>query len=212
MTQMSPFEVAPAAGPEGTRTSVLVAGGLVAALALGAGGYFFLAGGSSDVESLPATPRKVTTAPTPAVKKAVTKPAVKKATVPLVTKVQLGRDPFRALYVVPVQAAAPTAATSTTTTGSTTTSGSTSPTATAANSPYGLKLVSVTGTSSAKFYAFVVDGEKQSVLAGQRFGKYGELIVLAYVKSSTGKIVGAIIQVGDDSPIDIAIGEKITVQ
>ena len=50
-----------------------------------------------------------------------------------------------------------------------------------------------------------------TVIPAQRFGKYGEIVVLAYEKNTAGKVTGAIIQVGDDSPIDVMIGETVSV-
>jgi len=35
--------------------------------------------------------------------------------------------------------------------------------------------------------------------------------VLAYTRTSDGTATGALVQVGDDSPIDVRIGEKVTV-
>ena len=118
MSDNSFFE-APADEPVQSRKSLLVLGAVGGALVLAAGGYFLLGGGggTSDVQSFAVVPRRVA----PVVK--VSKPAVKKlVTIPAVSKVRLGRDPFLALYVPPVAApassgtTAPTAPTSTTTT------------------------------------------------------------------------------------------------
>ncbi len=89
------------------RRALLLGGGVVAALALAGAGYLFL-GGSDDVDDTAFVPT-VTRAAQPAVKKAV--PATKKVAtvkVPVPFDEDLGRNPFKALYVVP--AAAPAAA------------------------------------------------------------------------------------------------------
>ena len=54
-------------------------------------------------------------------------------------------------------------------------------------------------------------GKSVTVIPAQRFGKYGELVVLAYTRNAAGTATGVIIQVGDDNPIDIKIGEKVSV-
>src|SRR4051812_19103075 len=79
------------------RKAVFVAGGVAAALVLVVGGWFFLSGGASSEEAafVPhKTVRPAVTAP-----KVVVKPAKK---LPAAYKAQLGRDPFKALYVIPV--------------------------------------------------------------------------------------------------------------
>jgi hypothetical protein len=49
------------------------------------------------------------------------------------------------------------------------------------------------------------------VIPAQRFGKFGEIVVLATEGNDAGKVVGAVIQVGDDSPLDVKIGESVSV-
>ena len=197
----------------------LVAGGVVAALVLGAGGYFFLKGGSETESLAPVVHHSAAKVPT-APRKAG-KPTVKKAAlVPAVSTVKLGRDPFHELYTLPVKSDAPAAAapgtssgtTSTTTStgapvaGTGTTSGGTTAT------PYSLTLVSVTGTGQeAKVYTFKVGTVSKKVVAAQRFGKYGELVVLAWIENSKHVVTGALLQVGDDDPVAVRLAEKITV-
>ena len=202
-------------GEEDTRNrkAAMVAGGVAAALVLGAGGWFLLGGGgdSEDTSSgfVPnLKPRTTAAAPAAA---APTKklPAAYTAT--------LGRDPFKALYVVPAAApaaAAPVAPTSTGT--STGTSGSTTSTTTTptGTTRYALKLLSIStpsGAGEVRYFSWSVAGKTTTVIPAQRFGKYGEIVVLAYEKSTAGKVTGAIIQVGDDSPIDVQIGETVSV-
>jgi len=72
----------------------------------------------------------------------------------------------------------------------------------------------VTGgtNGTAPIFTWNVGGTSKQVLAAQKFGKYGELVTLTYVKSSTNKVLGAVVQVGDDEPIAVKLGEKITVK
>jgi hypothetical protein len=203
---------------DGNRKAVFVAGGLAAALVLGAGGWFLLGAGSSDGATASAFVPKVSSrsaAVTP--KKAVT--PLKK--LPVAYKAELGRDPFKALYVLPVAGPlTPTTTTPTTTTptgtGTTTTTGTgttpTTPGTTTASTRYALKLVSISKPQpEVRFFTWLVAGQAKTVIPAQRFGKVGEIVVLAYEKNAAGTATGAIIQVGDDSPIDVKIGETVSV-
>ncbi|MCU1693331.1 MAG: hypothetical protein JWM64_2422 [Frankiales bacterium] len=113
MTETSAFPFTPLDEPEGTedagnRRVLLMAGGVVAALALAGASYVFL-GSSDQVDDTAFTP--VTRAAQPAtVGKKATAATRKIATpkVPVPFDEALGRNPFKALYVVP--AAAPAAA------------------------------------------------------------------------------------------------------
>ncbi len=79
-------------------------------------------------------------------------------------------------------------------------------------SRYALKLVSISAPSpEVRTTTWLVDGKKATVLPAQRFGKYGELVVLAYSQNDKGVVDKAILQVGDDTPIDVAVGETNTV-
>lgn len=199
--------------PASNRTKI-IAGGVVAALLLGGAGYKLLGGGGSEDAALssPVVPHVVK--PKVAVKPAAkaVKPAAK---IPAASTVKLGRDPFLALYRVPPVVTTPTTSTPTTTgtapTGTTTgsTDGSSTPT-TPTSSPYALKLTSIKGTD-AKLYTFSVAGTTKTVVAAQKFGKYGELVVLAYLKDARGNPIGALLQVGDDDPVGVKVGERITV-
>jgi len=209
---MEMLPAAPMAPEGGTNKKVLVAGALAAAVALGGAGYFLLlSGGDSTDQGLVAPVRKATTKTVkPAVTTAKKATAAKAAVVPATSTARLGRDPFRALYVLQPEKPA-----GTTTAPSTTSSSSTS-TAPKPGAEYPLKLVSFTnkGMANANTYlfTFTVDGVKKTVMQGQRFGKYGELVVLGYAANSKGKVVGAIIQVGDDNPFGVLAGETISVQ
>lgn len=196
--------------PAGRDKRVVVLAGVVGAAVLGFAGYhFLLAGGSTDEVQPLSLPKPIVK---PAAKAATAaKPAVKPATkLPAPTTVKLGRDPFLALYTVPVAAPAADAGGSASGSGSTSTDGSSSPTAT--SSPYALTLVSITGAvNEDKVFTFNVGGSKKTVVAAQKFGKYGELVTLNFIKNSRGTPVAALVQVGDDDPVVIRIGEKLTV-
>jgi hypothetical protein len=213
------MEMLPSATTEPARDNkkALIAGGLAAAVALGATGYFLLFSGSDSSEQGLVAPVHRTVAgakPAKAVtaKRATAKPAL----VPVTSTARLGRDPFRALYVYqPSTSSAPAAASggSTNPAFADTTSTPTTTVGTTTGAEYALKLVSVTGAAQdAKIYTFTVAGTTKRVIAAQRFGKYGELVVLAYTKTSSGRVTGAVIQVGDDNPVAIRIGEQLSVK
>ncbi|MBK5307252.1 MAG: hypothetical protein JJD92_11240 [Frankiaceae bacterium] len=192
------------------RKAIMVAGGVAAALVVVAGGWFLL-GGGDEAEDAFFVPRAKPAAAAPAAKAPAVKVAKK---LPVAYKEPLGRDPFRALYVVPAApvAAAPVAAAAPTTTTSGTgtngTFGATTPTSTR----YTLKLVSISKPSpEVRFSTWMVGADKKTVIPAQRFGKYGELVVLAFSKNASGVVDRAVIQVGDDSPMDVAIGESVSV-
>jgi hypothetical protein len=205
------------------RKALMMAGGVAGALVLGAGGYFLLGGGGGDAASTTVIPRapRIAAAAAP---NAAAKAAVK---LPVAYTAPLGRDPFKALYVVPVEApaAATTSSTSSTSSTSTTassstssTSGSSSSTGTSApvaaptSTRYALKLVSISKPSpEVRFTTWSVDGKSTTVIPAQRFGKYGELVVLAFGKNASGVVDSAIIQVGDDSPMTVKIGATVSV-
>lgn len=212
MTQTM-LEVAPEVdlpAEKGSSKNLLLAGGLAAVLALGGGGYVLLSSGGSDT----AAPVVTSQHQLPVHKVlAKTATAPKKALVPPVTSVPIGRDPFHALYIAPVDGGA-AASTSTSTSTTTPTSSGTGDTSTVTALPYSLTLVKVTGgtNGTAPIFSWNVAGTVKQVLAAQKFGQYGELVTLTYVKSATNKVTGAVVQVGDDEPVAVKVGEKITVK
>lgn len=115
-TEEAPEYVAEESEETGSRKN-LIALGALAAVALGAGAFLFLGGGGEDEfeEFVPAARAPGAAAPAPAASPAVTLPAT--------TKLSLGRNPFRALYVQPAAASEGTSSGTapTTTTGGTTT-------------------------------------------------------------------------------------------
>jgi hypothetical protein len=206
---------------EGNRKAVLVAGGVAAALVVAVGGWFFLGGSGDSTASSAFVPNRTVRPAVVAPKHAVAKAAKK---LPTAYKAPLGRDPFKALYVVPVAAPATTTTTTTpTATGTTPTASGTTPTSTGTGTTgtttttptatrYTLKLVSISKPSpDVRFTTWSVGGTKKVVIPAQRFGKYGELVVLAFSKNAAGVVDKAIIQVGDDSPMDVAVGESVSV-
>jgi len=194
----------------GSRRTLLVAGGLVAALALGGGGYVLLSGGSSETPSAapvirfghkPAT-TKVTTP-------AKVKPAVK---VPATSTVPLGRDPFHALYILPVQAAPTTDTPATSTAPASTSSSTTTTSTTTAAKPtvYKLVLSSVSGSGTDRTATFSVGGKFMVAKVGSVFGPTSELKLLDLTQTSKGWV--ATLQVGDGEPFDAKKGETLYVR
>src|SRR4051794_11340197 len=207
-------EVSPFDDAEGSRNkrALLVVGGVVGALVVAAGGFLLLGGGGESSDSALVVPHTTHQAPAPVkpAKKAVAKK------LPATYHEQIGRDPFKALYVVPVAApagAAPAPSSAPAVIGGGDTSSSTPGTGTTpvvpAAKPYPVKLVSISSApgSDARFSTWLVDGTKTTVLPAQRFGTNGELVVLAFGKNAKGAVTEAILQVGDDTPISVPIGQ-----
>jgi len=89
------------AEPGGRRTAIVA--GALGAVVLGAGAFFFLGGGDAPEQEL-AAPGAVPAAAAPAPSKSPT-------TLPVASTIELGRNPFKALYVAPAAAPAATAVT-----------------------------------------------------------------------------------------------------
>jgi len=203
-----------------SRRTLLVAGGVAAALALGGGGYVLLSGGSDSAEDTAASSSLgVRHLAQPTVKRPA-KPAVKPLVkVPPTSTVPLGRDPFHALYLLPVVSAvsvptttAPTTATPTTTTP--TTSGSTyNPPAPTSNTPktYKLVLTRVYGSGKDLTGVFSVGGKTMVAKVGSVFGPTQELKLLSLSQNAKG-VWTATIQVGDSEPMDAVKGQALYVQ
>jgi hypothetical protein len=203
-----------AAPPEETtaddRRKKLIAAGGVGLLALAGVGYLALGrGGSSEPAPLAVAPHVVrAVVPAKAAAKPV-KPVVKPKTsvLPPATSVALGRDPFKPLYIAPVAAAAGTGpATAPANPGTTpTTTGVPSGGTTATPAPmakYPLVLRSSDASNpSLRTWTFTVNGVLKKVVTNQKFGRSGELVVLGTVTNTKGTVIGALLQVGDASPI-----------
>lgn len=245
-------------GGRDPRTVVLA--GVLAAVVLGAGAYFFVNGGAdeevsaaptitrtiaaNDRDPFPAADPAADPAAAPATDPA-TDPAVMPAVMPAPATVAGGPNPFAVLYTAPVEEGSGSGSSGSGSSGSdgsgsgsgSSSSGSGSgssgsgssgsgsgssigsdsegiilPTAPAeeATEPYVLELVSITpaGGDAARTTSWVVDGTPvASIFVGQRFGSYGELVVLALGTHADGGET-VLLQVGDAAPRRIAVGEK----
>ncbi|MEX2289865.1 MAG: hypothetical protein WD794_06010 [Mycobacteriales bacterium] len=211
----------------GSRKKVVALGAL-AAVVLGAGAFLFLGGSDDEFEEFvpvargPRAEAPVAT-PTPAAK------------LPAASKITLGRNPFRALYVQPPAGGAPAAGAATTGTtpttpttgttpvvvgsGSTPTGGTTyvPPTTTspapapapAAQSTVSLKQV-VAGKNGANPTAtFVYDGQEVSGAPGDVMA--GKLLVISLQQDHTGSWF-ANLQLGDGSPFEVHERQTVVVQ
>ena len=101
----SPFPSSDAetADPEvdpGSRRRTLVAGGALAAVVLAAGAFFLLGGNDAAEQELAAPSGAPAAAPAP---------SASPSTLPVASKIELGRNPFKALYVQPAAAPATSA-------------------------------------------------------------------------------------------------------
>ena len=218
---------------EGSKRNVVALGAL-AAVAVGAGAFFFLGGsGDGDVEEYVPTAR----APRAAAP-AQTGPV---STLPVASKLTLGRNPFRALYVEPVAAAAPaggttTAPTTTTggtaggttttpivvvdggssTGGGTTSGGSTSGGTTApppapapAQSTVALKSVTAGKDGSNPTATFDYDGKTVSGAPGDVMA--GKLLVISIQQDVMGGWF-VNLQLGDGEPFEVHERQTVVVQ
>ena len=210
---------APAEEAGGSRRTVFVAGGVAAALALGAAGYFLLSGGSDSTPEA-AKPLLPGGLAQPAAKKPVApaakKPAVK---VPVTSTVPLGRDPFHALYLIPAAGGTATTSGSTPSGGTTTTpttstpttsGGSSTPTQPTTTAPKSYKLV-LTRVDDGKVAYFSVGGKTMLAKVGSVFGPTSEIRLLSLQQDSSG-VWTATIQVGDSDPVDAVKGQPLYVR
>lgn len=202
--------------PEGNRKRLLVAGAAGVAV-LGAGGFFLLHHGSdASTESFSPVVHHVSAGKAKATTSKSASRAPLKTTLPAATTVKIGRDPFAALYVVPVAPPPSSTTTATTGTGAPATSGTTAGGTTAGTSQpavptrYTLKLLSVTGTGKSQTAAFSVAGKTQYARVGSVFGRTSELKLLSFQQIARG-VWSVTVQVGDDNPADLAKGESISV-
>ena len=186
--------------PASRRNAVVAAA--VAVVVIAAGGFFLLSGGdsSSNVDTAvgSASPRVATAErANTTTKKTTTKAATQ---LPAVSTVRLGRNPFIALYVVPVVAAvAPPGA-----------GGSAATPSDPVAKTYALKLGSVRGSGKDLAASFAVDAQTSVVKVGGVFGPKGELKLLSLHQGSNGAWTAAL-QVGDGQPVDAAMGQTVHV-
>jgi hypothetical protein len=201
-----------------SRKPLLLVGGLVGALALAAGAFLLLGGGGEEEAYDLGLPAPSSAAPAPVVEEAPL------AVVPAATSEVVGRNPFQARYVEPQ--AAPASEGSSDAPGETPVSEplplpqpvqqpvqivvQPDPSATQAPAEYPitLKKVEPTGPSGVT-YTWVIGGKDVEVLQAQRFGVYGELVVLALETTDEGP--KAVLQVGDAPPIRVKVAETVNV-
>lgn len=219
MTESSfPFETQGQTAPlddyaeDGGRKPLLLVGGLVGALVLGASAFLFL-GGDDAEEELAVPIRPPATAAPLAEPEGIT-------VVPAASTEQLGRNPFKARYVEPVAAPAPAEAPAPAPVAAPPppavnlviqqAAPAPAPAEQQAPAEYPITLKSVEPTGpSGITYTWVIDEKEISVFQAQRFGKYGELVVLALESAEDGP--RAVLQVGDATPIRVKVGETVNV-
>jgi hypothetical protein len=214
--ESEPFTVEEEGGDN--RKPLLLVSGLVGALVLGASAFLFLGGSDADDElALGVPPAVPPVAAAPAEPEAV-------AVIPAASTEQVGRNPFKARYIAPVEAPPPAEAPAVQAPPAPqpapqpvqlTIQQAPAPAPAAEPEPaeYPLTLVSVSEPQpQARTITWKIDDKELEVLPGQRFGKYGELVVLAYSTNEDGtEILGVIIQVGDASPFDVQLGQTVNV-
>lgn len=202
------------------RKPLLLVGGLVAALVLGAGAFLLLAGGGTDDELALGVPASL---PPAASVPAAEPEAI--GVIPAASTESVGRNPFKARYIAPVVAAAPAEAPVVTPSALPLPPPpapvlvtvqqpppAPAPAPEQPSSTYPLTLVAVSEPQpEARFVTWKYDDTETKVLPGQRFGKHGELVVLAFAQDEAGKITGVILQVGDASPFDTKLGQTYDV-
>ena len=212
----------------GSRRNLVALGGLAAVLLAG-GAYFLLSGGEevTDTTAASSAPR----AATPAV---LAPPKAVK--LPVATQVQLGRNPFRALYVQPPPAPPAPPVTPTDTTpvlvggglGGTGSGGTVAPPSSGGSAPpapvqpapakpaekvYRLVLTRVYGDSGKDLTAvFTIDGKQQTARVGSTFGPTAEIKLLSLQEGPKAAQWTAVLQVGDGDPFDIVTGEPAFVR
>ena len=204
---------------DGGRKPLLVIGGLVGALALGAGAFVLLGGGGADDAELDLA------VPTRSAPDAAAPQQEAVAIIPAASADAVGRNPFKARYIAPVEA--PAAAETATvdpaalplpqqpvqiTLAAPAPAPATAP-AEQAPAQYKLTLKAISEPQpEARTVTWEYEGKEAKVLPGQRFGKYGELVVLAFTANEDGtQVTGAILQVGDAAPFDAKLGQTYDV-
>jgi hypothetical protein len=201
----------------GDKKKLLLVGGLAAALVVGAGGFFLLSGGDAEEDAfvLPKRPAKV------APQKAA--PAKAVAKIPVTYAAPVGRDPFRALYTVPVAApAAPgggtTPVTTTPTQAPTTGGGSVVITPTSKPTTGG-STTAPTSQSTIRFKAydvstktgtFVLDGK--TTVTGQVSDVLAKKVLVVAIRPDREPgTFFATLKVGDGSNFDAHFGQTVVI-
>jgi hypothetical protein len=138
---------------------------------------------------------------------------------PVAYKQQIGRDPFKALYVAPaVTAAAPAAAGTSTvvstlpaatapapTTADGAVSSDTTPVA-PVDKEYKLVLTRVYGTGTDRTGVFTIDGKQELAKIGSKFGPTNEIVLLSFQQGPKAGQWTTVLQVGDGDPFDVVSG------
>lgn len=63
-----------------------------------------------------------------------------------------------------------------------------------------------------RLVTWTIDDKEVEVVPGQRFGRFGELVVLAYLMDEAGgQVKGVLLQVGDANPVSVDVKETIKV-
>jgi hypothetical protein len=237
MTEFNPFsstEPAPEQSevpdePAGNRKPLVMVGAL-AVVALGAGAFLFLGGSADEEEFVP-----VARAPRAPAAAAAAPPAAT-AKLPVASKVTLGRNPFRALYVQPAGGDAPAAVKSGVTAiaapaasapapvapvvgapaassgGSTFVPPATQPApapAQPAQSTVALKAVTAGKNGANPTGTFVYDGTEVVGAPGDVMS--GKLLVISLQQDATGAWF-ANLQLGDGSPFEVHERQTVVVQ
>lgn len=243
MTEFNPFSTnqepsadAPEQGEQvedggaGGRKAVIALGAL-AGVALAGGAFFFLSSGddsADDFAPVARAARPAAAAPAPA--------ASAKVKLPAQSRVTLGRNPFRALYVEPAPEpppapAAPAAGAPTSTGGGTVpivvvgAGGNSVPptgtgTGTAPQAPpqqpavkeHKLVLLRVFGAGKDQSASFSIDGKQQTAKVGTTFGPSAEILLLSLQQGPKDDQWTAVLQVGDGDPFDVVTGEPVFVR
>ncbi|MCW2726870.1 MAG: hypothetical protein JWN35_3791 [Frankiales bacterium] len=183
------------------RKAVLVVGAVAGLLVLGAAGWFLFSPGSGSTTTSAAAPLTRTVPTGPRASATPTAPAV----VPAQYVGQLGRDPFRALYVQPAPVASPVPAAAP--------AAGTVPGAVPAQPPaqppaveHKLVLQRVYGSGSDQTAAFTIDGKNSDARIGSTFGPTAEIVLRALRQGPKGGPWTATLQVGDGSPFEVVTG------
>ena len=203
-------------GTDSRRT--IVAAGVLAVVALGAGAFFFL--GGSDPEELPVAAAPASAAP------AVPDTAVPvAATLPTPTDLSIGRNPFKVpgIYIPPPPEVAPPAGTGSggtdsapapggTGTGGTGTGGTGTGTVKEPTAEkHKLVMLRVFGEGADQSAAFSIHGTEQIAKVGSIFGPTAEILLIELTEAPAGKWT-ATLQVGDGDPFDVVMGEPAYVR
>jgi hypothetical protein len=173
-----------------SRKAVLMVAGVAGALVLAAGGWFLLGGDSDETTTVAAPPTRSPVAASPSPTAA--------AAVPARYQGQLGRDPFRALYVQPAASPAVTAAAEL--------PAAAAAPAQPAATEYKLVLQRVYGSGSDQTAAFTIDGKSSDARIGSTFGPTAEIVLRSLRQGPKAGQWTATLQVGDSSPFEVVTG------